>query len=138
MISPRPYRTIARIRKPRNLGSDDPGNDPGRPKNEGSDDAEASDKKDAEASDVNKAEDDDSDNSDQSVGTDTSDNSRHKMARSKPKTQKPPPSDREVEAWAAEEQLKQDEAVKWYEDVLGFPEPSATALYIPTDPQETT
>jgi hypothetical protein len=53
------------------------------------------------------------------------------MARSKPKPiLKPPPSDREVAAWAAEAQLKQDEAVKWYEDVLGFPEPCAKALYI--------
>ena len=130
MTIPRPHRTIARIPTPRDLGSDDAGNDPGRPENEGSDNPEASDEKDAEASDVNDDKDNDSDNSTQSVGTDTSDNSCHTMARSKPKPPKPPPSDREVAAWAAKAQLKQDEAVKWYEDVLGFPEPSAKALYI--------
>jgi hypothetical protein len=52
------------------------------------------------------------------------------MARSKPKPVLKPPPERQVEAWAAEEQSKQDEAVKWYEDVLGFPEPCAKALYI--------
>ena len=31
---------------------------------------------------------------------------------------------------AAKEQIKQDNAVKWYTKVLGFPEPSAKALYI--------
>ena len=78
------------------MGSDDPGNDPGRPENEGSDDPEASDVNDDD-------DDDDSDDSAQSVDTDTSDNSRHTMARSKPKPiLKPPPSDREVAAWAAE------------------------------------
>ena len=61
------------------MGIDDPGNNPGRPENKGSDDAKATDEKDAEASDAN---DDDADNSVQSVGTDTSDNSRHNMARS--------------------------------------------------------
>ena len=30
----------------------------------------------------------------------------------------------------SDEQAKQDEAVKWYTDVLGFPEASAKALYI--------
>ena len=138
MTGPGPYRTIARIRKPQSLGIDDPGNDPGRTENEGSDDAKASDvqdakedaKEDAEASDDD-AKDNGSDNSLKSVGTDTSDNSRRKMARSKPKpVLKPPPSERQVEALAAEEQSNQDEAVKWYEDVLGFPEPCAKALYI--------
>ena len=108
------------------MGIDDPGNDPGRPENEGSDDPEASDEEDTD----DDAEDNDSDNSLKSVGTDTSDNSRRKMARSRPKPAKPPPSERQVEAWEKEEQSKQDEAVKWYEDVLGFPEPCAKALYI--------
>ena len=31
---------------------------------------------------------------------------------------------------AAKEQLKQDDAVKWYTKVRGFPEPSAKVLYI--------
>jgi hypothetical protein len=137
------------------MGSDDPGIYPRRPKNEGSDNAKAPDEEDAEedveASDEEDAEedakedaeedaeedveapDDDSKDNDlddpsQSVGTDTSDNSRRKMARSK--LPKPPPSERQVKAWVAEKQSKQDEAVKWYEDVLGFPEPCAKALYI--------
>ena len=120
MTGPGPYRTIDRIEKPQSLGIDDPGNNPGRHKNKGSDDAKASDvqdtkedaKEDAKASN-NDAKDNSSDNSLKSVGTDTSDNSRHTMARSKPKPiLKLPPSEREVKDWAIEEQLKQDEAVK--------------------------
>ena len=59
------------------------------------------------------------------------------MARSGPKRTLKPPADpaaegwaTEAEGWATKAQLTQDEAVKWYEDVLGFPEPSAKALYI--------
>ena len=84
MTSPGPYQTITKSRKNRALGSDDPGNNPGRPKNEGSDDPEASDKNnskaDVEASDVDDseedakqdAEEDGLDNSDQSAGTNAS------------------------------------------------------------------
>jgi hypothetical protein len=117
MTSTGPYRTISRIQKPRDSGSDNPGH----PENEGLDDPKASD--------ANNLKDDVSDNSAQSVGTDASDDSRHTMARSRPNRTPKAPADPAAEE-AAEEQLKQDEAVKWYTDVLGFPEPSATALYI--------
>jgi len=54
------------------------------------------------------------------------------MAKSRPnRTPKPPADPVAEEAKAkAKEQLKQDEAVKWYTEVLGFPEPSAKSLYI--------
>jgi hypothetical protein len=48
--------------------------------------------------------------------------------RSKP--EKEPPSQRQIERWAAEKQVLKDEAITWYKDVLGFPEPCAKALYI--------
>ena len=47
------------------------------------------------------------------------------MAKSRPNRTPKAPAD-----LAAEEQLKQDDAVKWYTEVLGLPEPSAKALYI--------
>ena len=107
------YRTIARIRKPRDSGNDDPGD----PENEGP--------KNFKASDVNDLEDDGSDNSAQSVGTNASEDSRHTMAKSRPNRTPKAPADP-----ADKEQLKQDDDVKWYTEVLGFPEPSAKALYI--------
>ena len=72
VTSPGSYRTIARTRKPRDSGN----NDPGDPEDEGPDDPEATD--------ANNPEDDGSYNSAQSVGTDTLDNSRHTMAKSRP------------------------------------------------------
>ena len=113
VTSPGPYRTIARTRKPHDSGNEDPGD----PENEGSDDSEASD--------ANVPEDDSLDNSAQSVGTDALEDSRHTMAKSRPNRTLKAPADS-----AAKEQIKQDDAVKVYNDVLGFPEPSAKALYI--------
>jgi len=77
------------------------------------------------------------DDSADTVGTDASEDdvdSRYTMARSKSPLKPPAPevdsnSDPDADA-KAEEQAKQDDAVKWYTDVLGFPEASAKALYI--------
>ena len=122
MTGPGPYRTIARIQKPRDSGNDNPGD----PENEGQDNPEASDANDHKASD-NK--DNGLENSAQSVRTDASEDSRHTMARSRPnRTPKAPANPAAKEEH--EEQIKQVEAVKWYNEVLGFPEPSAKALYI--------
>ena len=127
------------------MGSDNPGNNPGRPENEdaeenveASDEEEDKEEEEDEEDKEDKEEDDDKDveedvkeDADEDVkapDADTSNNSRRKMARSK--LPKLPPSKRQVKARAAQEQSKQDEAVKWYEDVLGFPEPCAKALYI--------
>ena len=64
------------------------------------------------------------------MSTDTLQDSRHTMARSKPGgTPGPPPDPAAVAAKAAadaaqaaaEAKAKQDEAVQWYRDVLGFP-----------------
>ena len=54
------------------------------------------------------------------------------MARSRPDSNPKPPSDQAaaVAKAQAKAQTKQDDAVKWYKEVLGFPEPSAKALYI--------
>ena len=61
------------------------------------------------------------------------------MARSKPGfTPGLPPNPAAVAAKAAADaaqaaakaKAKQDEAVQWYRDVLGFPEPTANALYV--------
>ena len=108
MTSPGPYQTIAKSRKTRALGSDNPGTDPGRPKNVGSDDPEASDwvdleadveapdeedveedvkedaKEDDEEDDEQDADKEGSGDSDQSAGTNTSDISRRKMAKPRP------------------------------------------------------
>ena len=140
MTSPGPYRTIARIRKPRDSGKDDPGernDDPGEPETEGPDDPKASDANDPKASDANDAKDNDAndakddalDSSAHSLGTSASEDSRHTMARSRPNRAPKAPADTAAEE-SDEEQLKQDDAVKWYTDVLGFPKPSAKALYI--------
>ena len=62
VTSPGPYQTIAKSRKTRALGSDNPGTDPGRPKKVGLDDPEASDwvnlEADVEAPDEEDAEED--------------------------------------------------------------------------------
>ena len=92
------------------MGNNDPGNEgPDNPK----------------ASDANDPEDDGSDNSARSVGTNALEDSRHTMAKSRQNRAPKAPADPD-----AEEQLKQDGAVKWYNEVLGFPEPSAKALYV--------
>ena len=51
------------------------------------------------------------------------------MARSRPNRTPKAPADPAAKE-SDEEQRKQDEAVQWYTGVLGFPEPSAKALYI--------
>ena len=74
-----------------------------------------------------------------SVCTDTLQDSRHTMARSKPGfTPGPPPDPASVATKAAadaaqaasEAKAKHNEAVKWYVDILGSPEPAANALYV--------
>ena len=107
------------------------GNDiPEEPKIEGSDNPAANPKV---------PESEDSDNTNKSVGTDTLKDSCHTMARSKPGfTPGPLPDPAAVAAKAAadanqaatEAKAKQDEAVQWYKDVLGFPEPAANAMYV--------
>ncbi len=74
-----------------------------------------------------------------SVSTDTLQDSRHTMARSKPGyTPGPLPDLAAVAAKAAanaaqaeaKAKAKHNEAVEWYVDDLGFPEPAANALYV--------
>ena len=105
MTCPGLYKTVARIQKPRDSGNDGPGDS----KNKGPDNPKASD--------ANDPEDNGLDNSAQSVGTDASEDSRHTMAKSRPNRTPKAPANPAAEE-AAEEQLKQDDAVKWYNEVL--------------------
>jgi hypothetical protein len=106
------YPTIARITNPHGSGN----NDPKDPKNKGSDYLEASDANNSNQGD-NDPEDPDA------LGDDAT------MARSRPDRTPKLPVVLEAEA-KAEMQAKQDNAVKWFMDVLGFPEASAKALYL--------
>ena len=80
----------------------------------GSDDSEASDRVDVEE---DAEEEDDKEDSEEDP-----EETLEEMAKPRPrkKTEKEPPSQRQIERWAEEKQALEDEAVTWYKDVLGF------------------
>jgi hypothetical protein len=120
VTGPGPYQTIARIENPDNSGNDVDLEEP------------------KAAPEESKGE--DSNDTADTVGTDTSHDSRHTMAHSKPgwaQSQTPPnpvavaaKAKSDAKEKAAEAKEKCDEAVKWYVEVLGFPEAAANALYV--------